>query len=249
MKKLILLRHGESQWNLENKFTGWTDVELTKKGEGEARESGRLIKKENLLVDTVHTSLLKRANNTMHICLSEMGIDSNEITIKYDWRLNERHYGALQGLNKSETAKKYGDEQVHIWRRSYTTPPPALDYDDKRHPRFDNKYSMLNNNDLPLSECLEDTVKRFLPYWNEYIKKDLKDGKNVLIVAHGNSLRALVKFLDNVSDDEILKLNIPTGSPLIYELDKDLHPIKSYYLGDQDLVKKKEAEVASQGKK
>ena len=249
MKKLILLRHGESQWNLENRFTGWTDVDLTKKGEGEARESGRLIKKENLLVDTVHTSLLKRANNTMHICLSEMGIDSKDITIKYDWRLNERHYGALQGLNKSETAKKYGDEQVHVWRRSYTTPPPALDYDDKRHPRFDNKYSMLDNNDLPLSECLEDTVKRFLPYWNEYIKKDLEGGKNVLIVAHGNSLRALVKFLDNVSNDEILKLNIPTGSPLIYELDKDLHPIKSYYLGDQDLIKKKEAEVASQGKK
>ncbi len=249
MKKLILLRHGESQWNLENRFTGWTDVELTKKGEGEARESGRLIKKENLPVDTVHTSLLKRANNTMHICLNEMEIDSKDITIKYDWRLNERHYGALQGLNKSETAKKYGDQQVHIWRRSYTTPPPALDYEDKRHPRFDEKYSNFNNNDLPLSECLKDTVKRFLPYWNEYIKKDLEDGKNILIVAHGNSLRALVKFLDDISDDEILKLNIPTGSPLIYELDKDLHPIKSYYLGDQDLIAKKEAEVASQGKK
>ncbi len=249
MKKLILLRHGESQWNLENRFTGWTDVNLTKKGKQEAKESGRLIKSQKISVDTVHTSLLKRANNTMSICLKEMGIDLNKVSINYNWRLNERHYGALQGLNKAETAKKYGDEQVHIWRRSYTTPPPALDYNDKRHPRFDKKYMSLNKDDLPLAECLKDTVTRFLPYWNKYIKKDLERGKKILIVAHGNSLRALVKFLDNISDEEILKLNIPTGSPLVYELDDSLNPVDNYYLGDQDLIAKKEAEVANQGKK
>lgn len=249
MKKLILLRHGESQWNLENRFTGWTDVDLTKKGEKEAKESGRLIKNQGLSVDTVHTSLLKRAKNTMNICLREMGLDLDKISINYNWRLNERHYGALQGLNKSETAEKYGDEQVHIWRRSYTTPPPSLDYDDKRHPRFDEKYNSLDKEDLPLAECLKDTVTRFLPYWNEHIKKDLESGKNILIVAHGNSLRALVKFLDNISDEEILKLNIPTGSPLVYKLDDNLKSLDSYYLGNQDLIAKKEAEVANQGKK
>ena len=244
---LILIRHGQSQWNLENRFTGWKDIPLTDTGIEEAKFSGEQLLKYGISINTFYTSLLERATHTADIIADIIGFSKNNI--KYEWKLNERHYGALQGLNKSETAKKYGDQQVHIWRRSYTTPPPALDYDDKRHPRFDKKYSNFNNNDLPLSECLKDTVERFLPYWNEYIKKDLEDGKNVLIVAHGNSLRALVKFLDDVSDDEILKLNIPTGSPLIYELDKDLNPLKSYYLGDQDLIVKKEAEVASQGRK
>ena len=220
-----------------------------KKEKKEARESGKLIKNQGLNVNTVHTSVLKRANRTMDICLNEMGVDLNKVSINYNWRLNERHYGALQGLNKAETAGKYGDEQVHIWRRSYTTPPPALDYNDKRHPRFDKTYSSLNKEDLPSAECLKDTVIRFLPYWNEHIKKDLESNKNILIVAHGNSLRALVKFIDNISDEEILKLNIPTGSPLIYELDDSLNPLNSYYLGDQNLIAKKEAEVANQGKK
>jgi 2,3-bisphosphoglycerate-dependent phosphoglycerate mutase len=248
MKKLILLRHGESQWNLENKFTGWTDVGLTKKGEEEAKESGRLIKNQNLCVDTIHTSLLERAKKTMEICLKEMGVDLKKISINYNWRLNERHYGALQGLNKSETAQKYGDKQVHIWRRSYSTPPPALSYNDKRHPRFDKKYSSLNEEDLPTAECLRDTVSRFLPYWNEHIKKDLESGKKILIVAHGNSLRALIKFLDKISDKDILNLNIPTGSPIVYELDDRLTPMDNYYLGDQDLIAKRKAEVLNQGR-
>ena len=249
MKKLILLRHGESQWNLENRFTGWTDVDLTKKGKDEAKESGQLLLDEGFVIDTVHTSLLTRANKTMSLCLQEMGIAETSITINYDWRLNERHYGALQGLNKAETAKKYGNEQVHIWRRSYTTSPPPLKYDDERHPRFDTKYEKLKESDLPLSECLKDTVDRFLPYWENFIKRDLESDKKIIIVAHGNSLRALVKYLDKISDEEILNLNIPTGSPLIYELDEELKPLKSYYLGDQEKIAKKEAEVAAQGKK
>jgi len=233
MIKLVLLRHGQSQWNLENKFTGWTDVELTKQGITEAKESGRLLREKRFTIDTVHTSLLTRANHTMKICLEEMGILEENISIRYDWRLNERHYGALQGLNKAETAKKYGDEQVHIWRRSYSIRPPELDYKDKRHPRFDEKYKNFNESALPSAECLEDTVNRFLPYWKEFIKPDLKSKKNVIIVAHGNSLRALVKYLDNISDADILNLNIPTGSPLIYELDQNLKPIQNYYLGDK----------------
>jgi len=246
MTKLVLLRHGESQWNLENRFTGWTDVDLTEKGEAEARESGKLLKEEGFQFDVVHTSLLMRANRTMEICLEEMG--ENDILIKYNWRLNERHYGALQGLNKAETAKKYSDEQVLIWRRSYSTPPPQLDADDEQHPRFDERYSDLDPNDLPASECLKDTVNRFLPYWHESIKPDIESGKRVFIVAHGNSLRALVKYLDTVSDEDIIGLNIPTGVPLIYELDKSLKPIRNYYLGDQEAITKKAAEVAAQGK-
>lgn len=246
MTKLVLLRHGESQWNLENRFTGWTDVDLTEKGEAEARESGKLLKEEGFQFDVVHTSLLMRANRTMEICLEEMG--ENDILIKYNWRLNERHYGALQGLNKAETAKKYSDEQVLIWRRSYSTPPPQLDADDEQHPRFDERYSDLDPNDLPASECLKDTVDRFLPYWHESIKPDIESGKRVFIVAHGNSLRALVKYLDTVSDEDIVGLNIPTGVPLVYELDESLKPIRNYYLGDQEAITKKAAEVAAQGK-
>ena len=246
MTKLVLLRHGESQWNLENRFTGWTDVDLTEKGEAEARESGKLLKEEGFQFDVVHTSLLMRANRTMEICLDEMGEEN--ILIKYNWRLNERHYGALQGLNKAETAKKYSNEQVLIWRRSYSTPPPQLDADDEQHPRFDERYSDLDPNDLPASECLKDTVDRFLPYWHESIKPDIESGKRVFIVAHGNSLRALVKYLDTVSDEDIVGLNIPTGVPLVYELDESLKPIRNYYLGDQEAIAKKAAEVAAQGK-
>ena len=246
MKKLVLLRHGQSQWNLENKFTGWVDVDLTEKGEEEAKEAGRLLKENNFLFDIVYTSLLKRAKRTMNICLEHMGLET--IPIESSWRLNERHYGALQGLNKAETAKKYGDEQVHVWRRSYSTPPPKLDFDDERHPRFEKMYSNLNPEQLPLSECLKDTVDRFLPFWEKSIKPNLEMDKKLLIVAHGNSLRALVKHLDNVSDERILDLNIPTGAPLVYELDEKLSPIRNYYLGDQNEIKKRAADVMAQGK-
>jgi len=245
MYKLVLLRHGESKWNLENRFTGWTDVNLTKKGKMEAKLSGELLKEGGYKFDTVHTSVLLRAIHTMEICLKEMGIAN--IKINYNWRLNERHYGALQGLNKTDTAEKYGDEQVLLWRRSYNTPPPKLKQEDKRHPRFDEKYQNLDPLVLPDSECLEDTVKRFLPYWHKNIKPDIISGKSVLIVAHGNSLRALVKYLDNVSDEKILELNIPTGVPLVYELDKKLDPIKHYYLGHQEAIQKAMDSVAAQG--
>lgn len=246
MFKLVLLRHGESQWNLENRFTGWTDVDLTSKGEEEARASGKILQRKCYEFDVIHTSVLTRAIRTMEICLDEMGI--TDIPISYNWRLNERHYGALQGLNKAETAEKYGEDQVLTWRRSYTTPPPKLDMDDKRHPRFDSIYQDLDPKDLPASECLKDTVDRFLPYWFDQIAPDVKAGKRVLIVAHGNSLRALVKFLDKISDEEILKLNIPTGVPLVYVLKENLTPIKHYYLGDQEAIAQKTAEVAAQGK-
>jgi 2,3-bisphosphoglycerate-dependent phosphoglycerate mutase len=246
LKKLVLLRHGESQWNLENRFTGWTDVDLTEKGELEARLSGQLLKKEGFIFDVIHTSVLKRAIRTMNICLDEMGVEN--IPTYYNWRLNERHYGALQGLNKAETAAQYGDEQVHVWRRSYTTPPPKLDLNDERHPRYDERYANLAPDDLPASECLKDTVDRFLPYWHNIIKPNIDSGKRVLIVAHGNSLRALVKYLDQTSDQEIVNLNIPTGVPLVYELDRKLNPIRNYYLGDQEAIAKKAAEVAAQGK-
>ena len=244
--KLVLLRHGESKWNLENKFTGWTDVDLTEKGEAEAKNAGELINNENINIDLVFTSVLKRAINTMNICLSNM--DHNNPQIFQDWRLNERHYGSLQGLNKSETAEKYGDDQVLIWRRSYDIKPPELDQDDDRHPRFDKKYENLDSKSLPSSECLKDTVERFLPYWEETISPNVKNGKKVMIVAHGNSLRALVKHLDKISDDKILGLNIPTGTPLVYELDEDLNPLKNYYLGNQDEINEKINSVASQGK-
>ena len=247
MKKLVLLRHGESQWNLENRFTGWTNVDLTKKGEEEAKKAGELLNQEAIEFDVAHTSLLKRANRTMEICINEMGLSG--VSKKFDWRLNERHYGGLQGLNKAETAEKHGDEQVLIWRRSYDIPPPKLDYNDERHPRFDKLYSQIAADLLPNSESLKDTVKRFMPYWFDVIKPGIKEGERVLIVAHGNSLRALVKYLDQISDKDILKLNIPTGVPLVYELDEDLKPIKSYFLGDQDEISKKADAVAAQGRK
>ncbi len=243
--KLVLLRHGQSKWNLENKFTGWTDVELTKKGEYEAKKAGELIGREGIKLDLAYTSVLKRAINTMNICLSNF--DNNKPDIFYDWRLNERHYGSLQGLNKLETAKKYGDDQVLTWRRSYDISPPALSLDDERHPRFDKKYESLDKSILPSSECLKDTVKRFLPLWEKTISLKVKEGKKVMIVAHGNSLRALVKHLDRISDDEIISLNIPTGIPLVYELDQDLKPVKSYYPGNQDDIREKIEAVAKQG--
>jgi len=244
--KLVLLRHGESKWNLENRFTGWTDVDLTENGISEAQYSGQLLKDEGYLFDLVYTSVLKRAIKTMDLCLAEMNLTN--VPIKYNWRLNERHYGALQGLNKSETAKKYGDEQVLVWRRSYNIPPPSLNLNDKRHPRFDDLYSNLRHSELPDSECLKDTVDRFLPIWHEAIAPNIQTGKKVLIVAHGNSLRALVKYLDNISDAEIIGLNIPTGVPLVYELDDQLNPINHYYLGNPGEIDKKVAAVVLQGK-
>ena len=246
MVKLVLLRHGESLWNLENRFTGWTDVDLTPKGEAEARSSGELLQDGGFEFDVIHTSVLTRAIRTMEICLKEM--DVSDVLIMYNWRLNERHYGALQGLNKAETAEKFGEKQVHVWRRSYDTQPPELDLDDERHPRFDERYKNMSAENLPATECLKDTVGRFLPYWHEQIAPDIKSGKRVLIVAHGNSIRALVKYLDNISDEEIVGLNIPTGVPLVYELDDNLQAIKHYYLGDQEEIAKKAAAVAAQGK-
>ena len=244
--KLVLLRHGESQWNSENRFTGWADVSLSEKGIDEANSSGKILKENRFNFNKVFTSVLKRANRTMEICLKEMNI--NDIPIEYNWRLNERHYGALQGLNKIETAKKYGDEQVLIWRRSYSTPPPPLEIDDERHPRFEDKYKNLSDKELPTSESLKDTVNRFLPYWHETVAQSIQSGEKVLIVAHGNSLRALVKYLDNISEEEIVGLNIPTGEPLVYELDEQLNPIKHYYLGDQEVVTKTVTTVATQAK-
>ena len=246
MVKLVLLRHGESLWNLENRFTGWTNVDLTPQGEQEARDAGQILMAEKYEFDIIHTSVLTRAIRTMEICLKEM--DISDILIMYNWRLNERHYGALQGLNKAETAEKFGEKQVLVWRRSYDTPPPELDMDDERHPRFDERYKNMSAEDLPATECLKDTVERFLPYWHEQIAPDIKSEKKVLIVAHGNSIRALVKYLDNISDEEIVGLNIPTGVPLVYELDDNLQAIKHYYLGDQEEIAKKAAAVAAQGK-
>jgi len=244
--KLVLLRHGESQWNLENRFTGWTDVDLTENGIAEAQSAGQLLKDESYSFNLVYTSVLKRAIKTMELCLMKMNL--MDIPINYNWRLNERHYGALQGLNKVETAQKYGDEQVLAWRRSYDKPPPPLNLDDDRHPRFDERYSDLDISKLPNSECLKDTVDRFLPLLHEKIAPMIQSGKKVLIVAHGNSLRALVKYLDKISDEEIVRLNIPTGVPLVYELDDELNPIKHYYLGDPEEINKKTAAVVAQGK-
>lgn len=246
MYKLVLLRHGESTWNLENRFTGWTDVDLTEKGIDEARSSGKILKKAGYSFDLVHTSVLKRAIRTMWLTLDEM--DLMWLPVYRHWRLNERHYGALQGLNKAETARKYGDDQVLIWRRSYAIPPPALIPADKHYPGNDPRYANLSPDELPLAECLKDTVERFLPYWHESIVPHIKAGKNVLVVAHGNSLRALVKYLDNVSDKEIVGLNIPTGVPLVYELEDNLKPIRHFYLGDLEEIAKKAAAVAAQGK-
>ena len=244
--KLVLLRHGQSEWNLENKFTGWTDVDLTEKGQAEAKNAGKLIKNEKIKIDLVFTSVLKRAINTMNICLSSM--DDNNPEIFQDWRLNERHYGSLQGLNKSETAEKYGDDQVLIWRRSYDIKPPELDRDDNRHPRFDKKYANLSSEILPSSECLKDTVERFLPYWEKTISPQINSGKCIMIVAHGNSLRALVKHLDKVSDEDIVGINIPTGVPLVYTFDKSFNVIGKEYLIDKAKLEKKQAMVANQGK-
>ena len=244
--KLVLLRHGESTWNKENLFTGWTDVDLSKRGIIEAKEAGQTLKKEGFDFDIAFTSVLKRGIRTLWIVLDEM--DLMWIPVYRSWRLNERHYGALQGLNKAQTAEKYGEKQVLSWRRSYDVPPPALDKKDKRWPGHDPRYKELEEKEIPATECLKDTVARFLPYWHNDIIPVLKSGKRVLIAAHGNSLRALVKYLDGVSDEEIVKLNIPTGIPLIYELNHDLKPIKHYYLGDPEQVQKAIGEVASQGK-
>lgn len=246
MYKIVLLRHGESAWNKENRFTGWTDVDLTEKGVEEAKNAGKLLKAEGYTFDVAYVSVLKRAIRTLFLALDEM--DLLWIPTYKSWRLNERHYGALQGLNKAETAAKFGDEQVLIWRRSYATPPPELATDDERYPGNDPRYADLTPEELPLTECLKDTVARFLPYWHETIAPAVKSGKKVIVAAHGNSLRALVKYLDNVSDDDIVELNIPTGIPLVYELDADLKPLKSYYLGDQEAAAAAAAAVAAQAK-
>ncbi len=246
MFKVVLLRHGESTWNKENRFTGWTDVDLSEKGISEAHKAGQTLKKEGYTFDIAYTSVLKRAIRTLWITLDEM--DLMWIPVIRNWRLNERHYGALQGLNKSETAQKFGEEQVHIWRRSYDSPPPVLEKNDDRFPGNDPRYSDLTETELPLTECLKDTVARFVPYWENTIAPTIKQGKKVVIVAHGNSLRALVKYLDNIPDEEIVSLNIPTGIPLVYELDENLKSVKSYYLGDQEEIKKAAAAVANQGK-
>jgi len=247
MKKLVLLRHGESTWNKENRFTGWTDVPLSEKGTNEAVEAGRLLVKEGFVFDVAFTSVLKRAIKTLWITLEEM--DLMWIPVHNHWRLNERHYGALQGLNKAETAEKHGMEQVKIWRRSYDIPPPALTTDDERYPGKDPRYAYLRPEEVPVTESLKDTVARFLPYWHETIAPVVRSRKRVIIAAHGNSLRALVKYLDNVSESEIVGLNIPTGIPLVYELEDDLKPIRSYYLGDPEAAKKAAQAVADQLKK
>jgi len=246
MKKVILLRHGESVWNKENRFTGWTDVDLTEKGVEEAKQAGKLMREAGFVFDLAHTSVLRRAIKTLWLALDQL--DLMWIPVTHSWRLNERHYGALQGLNKAETATKFGDAQVLAWRRSYDTPPPALAPDDARHPGGDPRYRSLAASQVPLTECLKDTVARVLPYWNQAIAPDIRAGKRVLITAHGNSLRALVKYLDKVSDQDIVGLNIPTGVPLVYELDDVLKPIRHYYLGDQAEVEKAMQAVASQGK-
>ena len=247
MLKLVLLRHGESDWNKENRFTGWTDVDLSDQGRKEASEAGQVLKNAGLTFDVAYTSVLKRAIRTLWMAMDEM--DLLWVPVHRSWRLNERHYGALQGLNKSETAAKFGEEQVKIWRRSYDIPPPALEPSDDRYPGHDPRYRDLSAEELPLTECLRDTVARFLPYWEQHIAPDVRDGKKVLIAAHGNSLRALVKYLDDIPEDEIVNLNIPTGMPLVYELDENLRPLKSYYLGDPEKVKAAMEAVASQGKK
>jgi 2,3-bisphosphoglycerate-dependent phosphoglycerate mutase len=247
MKKLVLIRHGESTWNKENRFTGWTDVDLSEKGVEEATAGGRALRDEGYVFDVAYTSVLKRAIKTLWIALEQM--DQMWIPVHNTWRLNERHYGALQGLNKAETAAKHGMEQTNIWRRSYDVPPPALTPDDPRHPSRDPRYAALSPADLPLTECLKDTVARFLPFWHETVAPAVKSGQRVLIAAHGNSLRALVKYLDNIPDADIVGLNIPTGIPLVYELTDDLAPIRSYYLGDPEAVKKAAEAVAAQLKR
>jgi 2,3-bisphosphoglycerate-dependent phosphoglycerate mutase len=244
--KLVLLRHGQSIWNLENRFTGWTDVDLTEQGRQEARAAGKQLRADGFTFDVTYTSVLKRAIKTLWLVLEEMELEWLPVTRA--WQLNERHYGALQGLNKAEMAAQYGEAQVKIWRRSYDTPPPALDMDDARHPRFDRRYATLTPDELPRTEALKDTVARMLPYWHSTLAPVVKSGQRVLVAAHGNSIRALVKYLDNISDEAITELNIPTGIPLVYELDQELKPLKSYYLGDAEAVKKAAEAVAQQGK-
>jgi len=246
MYKLVLLRHGESTWNKENRFTGWTDVDLSEKGLEEAKDAGLILKAEGYVFDIAFTSVLKRAIRTLWIVMDEM--DLMWIPVIRDWRLNERHYGALQGLNKSEMAEKFGEEQVQIWRRSYDIRPPALEESDSRNPANDPRYGELRQEEIPLSECLKDTVSRFLPCWHEVIAPAVRSGKKVIIAAHGNSLRALVKYLDGIPEDVIPGLNIPTGMPLVYELDEALKPLRNYYLGDPEKVKEAMEAVAKQGK-
>ena len=247
MMKLVLLRHGESQWNLENRFTGWTDVDLTPKGVEEAHEAARLLKEGGFAFDVAFVSLLKRAIRTLWIVQDDM--DRMWLPVSRSWRLNERHYGALQGLDKAETAAKYGDDQVLKWRRSYSDPPPPLTADDERHPSHDPRYEDLDPDEMPLGESLADTVARFITYWHECIAPKVREGKSVLVVAHGNSLRALVKYLDEVPEEEIVKLNIPTGIPLVYELEADLKPIRHYYLGDPEAARKAAEKVARQARR
>jgi 2,3-bisphosphoglycerate-dependent phosphoglycerate mutase len=246
MHKLVLIRHGESTWNLENRFTGWTDVDLTPLGVQQAQQAGRLLKADRYEFDIAYTSVLKRAIWTLWHTLDQM--DRTWLPVRNDWRLNERHYGALQGLNKAETAKKFGDEQVLVWRRSYDTPPPVLDASDTRCERSDPRYAKLKPEQVPLTECLKDTVARVLPFWNDTIAPALRADQRIVIAAHGNSIRALVKYLDGISDADIVNLNIPNGIPLVYELGDDLKPIKSYYLGDAEAAAKAAAAVANQGK-
>ena len=246
MHTVVLLRHGESEWNKENRFTGWTDVDLSDAGRQEALAAGRLLQREGYTFDVAFTSVLKRAIRTLWIVLDEM--DLMWIPVHRSWRLNERHYGALQGLNKAETAARHGEAQTKIWRRSYDIRPPALTRDDPRHPGHDRRYAALDAKDLPLTECLKDTVERFLPYWHETVAPAIRKGRKVLIAAHGNSLRALVKYLDGISDEEIVGLNIPTGIPLVYELDEGLKPVRNYYLGDPEAARRAAERVAAQTK-
>ena len=246
MYKLVMMRHGESAWNLENRFTGWTDVDLTPAGLAEARKAGRLMKEKGYTFDIAYTSLLKRAIKTLNVALEEM--DQLWLPTSKHWRLNERHYGALQGLNKAETAAKFGDEQVLVWRRAYAIAPDPLSLEDPRHPRFDPRYATLSAEELPATECLKDTVARVLPFWDDFIAPAIRAGNRVLIAAHGNSLRALVKYLDEMSEEDIIKENIPTAQPLVYELDENLKPIKHYYLAPPEEIAAAQAAVAAQGK-
>ncbi|HEX7811321.1 MAG TPA: 2,3-diphosphoglycerate-dependent phosphoglycerate mutase [Burkholderiales bacterium] len=246
MNKIVLLRHGESVWNKENRFTGWTDVDLSEKGLEEAREAGKVLKEAGFRFDVAHGSVLKRAIRTLWIVLDQLEL--MWIPQQLSWRLNERHYGALQGLNKAEMAAQFGEEQILAWRRSYDIPPPALEKSDERYPGRDPRYARMKPQDIPVTECLKDTVARFLPHWNDVIAPDVKAGRNVIVVAHGNTIRALVKYLDNVSEKDIVGLNIPTGIPLVYELDDNLKPLKHYYLGDQEKAQQAAAAVAAQSR-
>lgn len=246
MYKLVLIRHGESTWNLENRFTGWTDVDLTSTGIEQAKTAGQLLKAEGYDFDVAYTSVLKRAIRTLWHVLDEM--DRTWLPVVHNWRLNERHYGGLQGLNKAETAKQYGEAQVMQWRRSYDVPPPALEANDPRSERADVRYAKLQPEQIPLTECLKDTVERVIPFWNESMAPAIKSGKRIVVTAHGNSIRALVKYLDNIADDEIVGVNIPNGIPLVYELDENLKPIRHYYLGDAQAAAKAASAVAAQGK-